>query len=83
MSDSINGVFFNYLAMRYPAISARVAGEFGWDSALTGIEVIPSVSARNVPKVVFSYSNRNLDFTEKFFMRTAVTDKFHSWSARM
>ena len=68
----------NYLAMRYPAIYAKAAEEFGRDSSLTGVEVRPSPlsSTRNIVEVIFSYTNRNTDFTEKFFVRVDVTEEF-------
>ncbi len=68
----------NYLAMRYPAIYAKAAEKFGSDNSLTGVEVIPSAlsSTRKIYKVVFSYTNRNTDFTEKFFVRVDVTEEF-------
>jgi hypothetical protein len=68
----------NYLAMRYPAIYSKAAEQFGYDCALTGVEVRPSPlsSTRNIVDVIFSYSNRNTDFTEKFFVRCDVTEKF-------
>ena len=61
----------NYLAMRYPAIYAKAAEEFARDFSLTGVEVRPSPlsSTRNIVDVIFSYTNRNTDFTEKFFVR--------------
>jgi hypothetical protein len=68
----------NYLAMRYPAIYARAAEEFGRDFSLTGVEVRPSPlsSTRNIVDVIFSYTNRNTDFMEKFFVRVDVTEEF-------
>lgn len=68
----------NYLAMRYPAIYAKAAEEFGRDFSLTGVEVRPSPlsSTRNIADVIFSYTNRNTDFTEKFFVRVDVTEEF-------
>lgn len=68
----------NYLAMRYPAIYAKAAEEFGRDCSLTGVEVRPSplISTRNIVDVIFSYTNRNTDFTEKFFVRVDVTEEF-------
>jgi hypothetical protein len=68
----------NYLAMRYPAIYAKAAEEFGRDCSLTGVEVRPSPlsGTRNVVDVIFSYTNRNTDFTEKFFVRVDVTEEF-------
>ena len=68
----------NYLAMRYPAIYGKAAEEFAHDFSLTGVEVRPSPlsSTRNIVDVIFSYTNRNTDFTEKFFVRCDVTEEF-------
>jgi hypothetical protein len=68
----------NYLAVRYPAIYAKAAEEFARDFSLTGVEVRPSPlsGTRKIVEVVFSYTNRNTDFTEKFFVRTDVTEEF-------
>lgn len=68
----------NYLTMRYPAIYAKAAEEFGRACSLTGVEVRPSPlsSTRNIVDVIFSYTNRNTDFTEKFFVRCDVTEEF-------
>lgn len=68
----------NYLAMRYPAIYAKAAEEFGRDCSLTGVEVRPSSlsNTRKIVDVIFSYTNRNTDYTEKFFVRCDVTEEF-------
>jgi hypothetical protein len=68
----------NYLAMRYPAIYAKAAEEFGQSSSLTGVDVRPSPlsSTRTIVDVIFSYTNRNTDFTEKFFVRCDLTEEF-------
>ena len=68
----------NYLAMRYPAIYATAAEEFAKDFSLTGVDVrrSPLSSTRNIVDVIFSYTNRNTDFTEKFFVRCDVTEEF-------
>ena len=68
----------NYLVMRYPAIYAKAAEEFGQSCSLTGVEVRPSPlsSTRNIVDVIFSYTNRNTDFTEKFFVRCDMTEEF-------
>jgi hypothetical protein len=75
----------NYLAMRYPAIYAKAAEEFAHDFSLTGVEVRPSPlsSTRNIVDVIFSYTNRNTDFTEKFFVRVDVTEEFPFLVAKM
>lgn len=68
----------NYLTMRYPAIYARAAEAFALDFSLTGVDVRPSPlsSTRNIVDVIFSYTNRNTDFTEKFSVRVDVTEEF-------
>lgn len=68
----------NYLAMRYPAIYATAADEFAKDFSLTAVEAQPSAlsSTRRIVDVIFSYTNRNTDFTEKFFVRVDVTEEF-------
>jgi hypothetical protein len=68
----------NYLAMRYPAIYASAAEEFARDFSLTGVDVHPSPLSgmRKVIDVVFSYTNRNTDFTEKYFVRVDATEEF-------
>ena len=68
----------NYLAMRYPGIYAKAAEEFARDFSLTGVEVRPSPlsGTRRVEDCIFSYTNRNTDFTEKFFVRCDVTEEF-------
>jgi PatG Domain len=75
----------NYLAMRYPAIYAKAAEEFGRDFSLTGVEVRPSPlsSTRNIVDVIFAYTNRNTDFTEKFFVRCDMTEEFPFLVTRM
>lgn len=68
----------NYLAMRYPVIYARAAEEFAQVYSLTGVYVRPSAlsSTRNIVDVIFAYTNRNTDFTEKFSVRVDVTEEF-------
>jgi PatG Domain len=68
----------NYLAMRYPAIYDRAAEEYARDFSLTGVDVRPSAlgATRSLVDVIFAYTNRNTDFTEKFFVRVDVTEEF-------
>ncbi|HRI38639.1 MAG TPA: hypothetical protein PLO50_08800, partial [Nitrospira sp.] len=68
----------NYLAMRYHAIYAKAAEEFGGNCSLTGVEVHPSPMSgtRKIVDVIFCYTNRATDFTEKFFVRVDVTEEF-------
>jgi hypothetical protein len=68
----------NYLAMRYPGIYARAAEEFARDCSLTRVDVLasPLSGTRKIVEVIFSYTNRKEDFTEKFFVRVDVTEMF-------
>jgi cyclic patellamide precursor peptide PatG len=68
----------NYLAMRYPAIYAKTAEEFARDFSLSSVDVRPSPlsTTRNIVDVIFSYTNRNTDYTEKFFTRVDITEEF-------
>jgi PatG Domain len=68
----------NYLAVRYPNIHARAAEAFAADSSLSGVEVLPSPlsGTRNIVEVIFAFTNRNTDSTEKAFVRVDVTEEF-------
>lgn len=68
----------NYLVVRYPAIYAMASEAFGRNSSLTAVEVRPSPlsSTRKIVEVIFSFTNRNTDVTEKFFVRADVTEEF-------
>jgi hypothetical protein len=68
----------NYLAMRYPAIYATAAEEFARDFSMTGVDVrsSPLSNTRNIVEVIFAYTNRKTDFTEKVFVRVDVTEEF-------
>jgi len=67
-----------YAAVRCPGLYAKTAEEHARDFSLTSVDVLPSPlsGVRKVVDVVFSYTNRNTDFTEKFFMRVDVTEEF-------
>jgi hypothetical protein len=75
----------NYLAVRYPAIYATTSEAFGRNSSLTGVEVRPSrlSGTRKIVDVIFSYTNRQTDVTEKFFTRVDVTEEFPFLVTRM
>ncbi len=68
----------NYLAMRYHAIYKAVADAHGRNASLTGVDVRLSnlSTSRKIVEVVFSFTNRNNEFTEKFFTRVDVTEEF-------
>jgi hypothetical protein len=71
--------------MRYPAIYDRAAEAYALDFSLTGVEVRPSPlsSTRKIVDVIFSYTNRNTDFKEKFYVRVDVTEEFPFLVTRM
>lgn len=68
----------NYLAVRYPAIYATAAEAYGRNSSLTGVEVRPSrlSGVRRIVDVIFSFTNRQTDVVEKFFVRVDATEEF-------
>jgi hypothetical protein len=68
----------NYLAVRYPAVYANAADAFGRNASLTAIEVRPSAlsGVRRIVEVIFCFTNRQTDVTEKFFSRVDVTEEF-------
>lgn len=68
----------NYLTVRYPAIYARAAEEFGRNSSLTAVTVRPSSLSgiRKIVDVIFSYTHRTTDVTDKYFVRVDVTEEF-------
>ncbi len=68
----------NYLAMRYPNIYAKAAEAFAANNSLTSVEVRPSTlsATRTIVEVIFAFTHRNTDFTEKSFVRVDVTEEF-------
>jgi PatG C-terminal len=75
----------NYLVMRYPAIYATVADAHARNASLTGVDVQPSrlTGTRKIVDVIFSFTNRNNEFTEKFFTRVDVSEEFPFLVTRM
>jgi hypothetical protein len=68
----------NYLSVRYPAIYARAAESFAGNFSLSAVETRPSPlsGTRKIVDVIFSYTNRNSDYTEKYFVRCDITEEF-------
>lgn len=68
----------NYLVVRYPAIFAKTAEQFALNTSLTAVEVrvSPLSGTRKIVEVIFSYTNRQTDVTEKVFVRVDVTEEF-------
>jgi len=68
----------NYLAVRYPAIYGRTAEAHMNNASLTAVEVHRSrlSGVRTVLDVVLSYTHRQTDVTDKYFVRVDVTEQF-------
>jgi PatG C-terminal len=68
----------NYLAVRYPGVYARTAAAHADNASLSSVEVRPSRlrGVRIIHDVVFSYTHRQTDVTEKYFVRVDVTEQF-------
>ena len=68
----------NYLAVRYPAIYATAAECYGRDFSLSAVEARPSrlTGTRKIMDVIFTYTNRDTDFMEKYFVRVDVSEAF-------
>jgi hypothetical protein len=82
MADNAGGTdehrALNYLAVRYPVIYANAAEAFGRNASLAAVETRLSrlSGTRKVIDVILSYTNRNTDVSEKFFVRVDVTEEF-------
>lgn len=68
----------NYAAVRYPAIYGHAAKSFEKNCTLTAVETRPSrlSSTRKIIDVIFSYTDRTTDVTEKVLCRIDVTELF-------
>jgi hypothetical protein len=68
----------NYLAMRYPSVYTKAGEQFAREFSMSGVNVYPSrlSGTRKIVDVVWSYTNRSSDFTEKFCVRVDVTEEF-------
>jgi len=68
----------NYLAVRYPAIYAQTAQAHQDNRSLSSVEVRPSrlSGARDVVDVIFAFTDRSTDATDKHFVRVDVTEEF-------
>lgn len=68
----------NYLAVRYPQIYARAAQAHQDNFSLTSVEVRPSrlSSTRKIVEVIFAFTHRETDFTEKSAVSVDVTEEF-------
>jgi hypothetical protein len=68
----------NYLAVRYPAIYHETSRQVAENSSLSAVDVRPSrlSGTRKIVDVIFSYTHRQTDVTEKRFVRVDVTEMF-------
>jgi len=68
----------NYCLVRYDGCYRTVAEQFAANASLSAVDVRPSpLSAmRKIVDVIFAFTNRNTDVTEKFFVRVDVTEEF-------
>ncbi len=68
----------NYLAVRYDAIYAKAAEMHGKNFSMTRIEVGYSrlSGTRKIVAPIFSYTHRETDVIEKYFVRVDVTEEF-------
>jgi len=68
----------NYLTVRYDAIYAKAAECYGRNCSLTAVEVRPSKlgTTRNLVEVIYTFTHRQTDVAEKFFVRVDVTEQF-------
>jgi hypothetical protein len=68
----------NYLTVRYPAVYATTAERHAQNASFTAVEVRLSrlSGVRRIVDVIFSYTHRQTDVTEKVFVRVDVTEEF-------
>jgi hypothetical protein len=68
----------NYLAVRYPAVYSQTASAHGDNASLTAVDVRSSRlrGSRVILDVIFEYTHRQTDVTQKFFARVDVSEEF-------
>jgi len=68
----------NYCALRYPAIYETAAAAFARNASLSAVDVqlSPLTGTRKIVDVIFSYTNRTTDVTEKHSLSVDVTGEF-------
>jgi len=68
----------NYLIMRYPGIYTTVLDAHARNASLSAVDVRHSAlsGTRHIVEVVFSFTSRATDVTEKFFVRVDITEEF-------
>lgn len=68
----------NYLAVRYPQIYSKCAEAHSQGASLASIETKVSrlSGVRNIIDVIFAFTHRSTDVTEKYFVRVDITEQF-------
>lgn len=68
----------NYLTVRYDRIYAKTAEMYERNASLSRVEVRPSrlSSTRRIVDVIFTYTYRETDVDEKYFVRVDVSEEF-------
>ena len=68
----------NYLAVRYDRLYQLATVLHHQNYAFSSVEVLPSriSGVRNIVDVIFSFTSRETDVTEKWFVRVDVTEEF-------
>ncbi len=68
----------NYLAVRYDRIYANAGEALARNTPLTGMDVRSSrlSGTRKIVDVIFSFTSRQTDVAEKYFVRVDVTEEF-------
>ena len=68
----------NYLTVRYDRIYAKTTEMYEQNASLSRVEVRPSrlSSTRRIVDVIFTYTYRETDVDEKYFVRVDVTEEF-------
>jgi hypothetical protein len=82
MADNAGGTddyrALNFLAVRYDRIYGLTAEAFGGNLGLGGVYARPSrlSGMRKIVDVIFSFTHRQTDVSEKYFVRVDVTEEF-------
>lgn len=68
----------NYLCVRSADVYHKIEAAFDREASLTAIDFQPSPlsGTRNIIEVIFSFTDRKTDVTEKLFTRVDVTEEF-------
>jgi hypothetical protein len=68
----------NYLAVRYDRIYHQAAQSCGENKSLASVDVRPSRlgGARKIVEVIFTYTHRQTDVSDRYFVRVDVTEEF-------